>query len=126
MEEIDETVKYLSENRCWKDGHKLFYVLTGSAETDSGELMVIQPCFTQRITTDNYDSKQEEWGYVNLSTGGDGGFSVWEVYSLNKKIQTDNLPQEYRVSIQDNKDNFYTRHSLTKEQLFAFFDNKNN
>ncbi len=112
----------LIKNCKWDDGHGFFYVLAGDVSVDAGEIMLIDPCtvIDGKITLDNYEDTDK--GYVKICTGSDGNFNVWEVYFLDKKIQTDNVPLEYRISIKSQLDNFYSSHQLNNDELRIFFN----
>ena len=73
------------------------YVRIGEINVEGGEMVLVAPELL--IGEYNYDKVldlADKGNLFQLGTGGDGSFSIYEVYLSD---QEDNLPQEYRIPI---------------------------
>jgi hypothetical protein len=116
IEQVQNKVTQLFQDRHWADGHELIYVREGEAGTDIGELFILDPCQLEKINPTKYEDHPLT---TRICTGGDGAFDVWAVYDFHP---SDNLAHEYRIVINGDRTELYETHSLTELELQEFFD----
>lgn len=90
-------------------------VNVGDVAVDSGSLYVVDPVYIPKDLTDLPQLVQNKLA-TELSTGGDGSFTVYAVYDRN---QRHNLPKEYRIVIDGDTADTYDKYAVTQQQADA-------